>query len=34
VTSPESVVTVVEGQHYVHFTNLKELLELIMDWKY
>ena len=33
VTSPESKVVIIEGEHYLHFTNLSELISQIRSWK-
>ena len=32
VTSPESRVVVIEGEHYLHFSSLDELVSQIKDW--
>ena len=33
VTSDDSKVVVIEGEHYLHLTNLDELIEQIQTWK-
>ncbi|MCR4795398.1 MULTISPECIES: alpha/beta fold hydrolase [Ruminococcus] len=33
VTNPNSKVTVIKGEHYLHFTNLDGLIEEIQKWK-
>lgn len=33
-TTPGSKVAVIEGDHYLHFTSLQELLKQIRDWEY
>ena len=34
VTAPKSVVTIIDGQHYLHYTNLDGLIEKIEHWEY
>ncbi|MBO7453008.1 MAG: alpha/beta hydrolase [Clostridiales bacterium] len=34
VTNPKSKVVVIEGEHYLHFTNLKGLINEIDNWDY
>lgn len=33
ITNPQSKVTVIKGEHYLHFTNLDGLIDEIQKWK-